>query len=154
MKKYIYIVLLIICSFANGQQNKYQKIYYDFEDTKGVTTISINKAMFNMLGNLQLDEDLKNMESLFKKMNSIKMIIATDKQNEIVRTSIKNAFRNLNLEELMAINNEGNKVKFYAEDSNSKVFKNLILNIISDETLMYMILDGEISADDLNTLIK
>jgi len=154
MKNLIILIALILSSMVGAQQNKYQKFYSDFEDLDGITTISINKAMFKMLGAIEMDEDIKELTPLFKKMNSIKMVIYDGKRNSEIKNKLKSEFQNLNLEELMAINNEGNKVRFYTENSSSEVFKNLMLNISSVNELIYIILDGEINADDLGKMIK
>ena len=154
MKNLIIIIALIFTSVVGAQQNKYQKFYSDFEDLDGITTISINKAMFKMLGSINLDEDVKELTPLFKKMNSIKMVIYDGNKNKDIKAKLKSEFQNLNLEELMAINNEGNKVKFYTENSTSEIFKNLMLNISSVDELIYIILDGEIKAEDLGNMIK
>lgn len=154
MKNLIIIIALIFTSIVGAQQNKYQKFYSDFEDQEGITTISINKAMFNFLGSIEVDEDIKELTPLFKKMNSIKMVIYDGKRNGDFKTKLKTEFKNLNLEELMSINNEGNKVKFFTDNPSSEVFKNLMLNISSEEELIYIILDGEIRAEDLGNMIK
>lgn len=154
MKNLILIIAVFLTTIVGAQQNKYQKFYSDFEDEDGITTISINKAMFKMLGSIEMDEDIKDLTPLFKKMNSIKMVIYDGKRNNDIKKKLKEEFKNLNLEELMAINNEGNKVRFYTENSSSELFKNLMLNISTVDELIYIILDGEIKAEDLGNMIK
>lgn len=154
MKNIVLIVVFLISSLGFAQQNKYQKFYSDFEDQDGITTISINKAMFSLLGSIKMDNELDDLTPLLKKMNSIKMIIHDGKQNLQLKSKLKSEFNNLNLEELMSVNNAGNKVKFFAENSLANVFKQLVLNITNTDSMIFMILDGEIKADDLNSLLK
>ena len=154
MKKYIYLTLFIITTMVNAQQNKFQKFYDDFENKEGVTTIKINKAMFSFLGSMDLDDDLKKMTPLFKKMNSIQMIIYDGEKNAEVKEKLTMDFKNLKLEELMSVNKEGNRIKFYADHASSDIFNNLLLNIASSEDLMYIILDGEIKAEDLSNMMS
>lgn len=139
---------------VNAQQNKFQKFYDDFENKEGVTTIKINKAMFSFLGSMDLDDDLKKMTPLFKKMNSIQMIIYDGEKNAEVKEKLTMDFKNLKLEELMSVNKEGNRIKFYADQASSDIFNNLLLNIASSEDLMYIILDGEIKAEDLSNMMS
>ncbi len=197
----------MVSTTIGAQKNKYEKLYQEVENIEGITTISINKAMFNMLGNLDLDSELKNFDQLLKQVNSVKIIIldkdealkkakselekAKDKLNlaqaellkdatmdnaevekiakkiasdesklkakeEVINNAkvmLEQSLNQLNLEELISINNEGNKIKFYTETSKNEMFKNLILNINNDNNLLYMILDGTISANDLNQII-
>ncbi|HEY4539031.1 MAG TPA: DUF4252 domain-containing protein [Faecalibacter sp.] len=154
MKKYIYLMVLIISTMSNAQQNKFHQFYNDFENQEGITTIKINKAMFSFLGNMDLDEDLKKMTPLFKKMNSIQMIIYDGQKNTKIKEKLISDFKNLKLEELMTINNEGNRVRFYADQASSDIFNNLMLNISTSDELLYIILDGEIKAEDLNNMIS
>ena len=200
-------MILMVSTTIGAQKNKYEKLYQEVENIEGITTISINKAMFNMLGNLDLDSELKNFDQLLKQVNSVKIIIldkdealkkakselekAKDKLNlaqaellkdatmdnaevekiakkiasdesklkakeEVINNAkvmLEQSLNQLNLEELISINNEGNKIKFYTETSKNEMFKNLILNINNDNNLLYMILDGTISANDLNQII-
>ena len=55
---------------------------------------------------------------------------------------------------MISINNEGNKIKFYTEDSKDNVFKNVILNINNPDSFLFMILDGNITVDDLNSIVQ
>ena len=154
MKKYVFIFALFIVGFANAQTNKFVDIYNQFQDKKGVTTITINKAMFSMMGNLTTnDSDLKDLDGLFKKMNSIKMIMV-DNTNKDAKSQVKSAFDKMKLEELMSINKDGSKIRFLTENANAKIFKNVLMSINSDDQQMYMIMDGEITASEMNKMVK
>jgi len=155
MKNIIFFFVFIISGFVNAQNDKFEKLYQSFEDQKGVTTISINKAMFNMLGNMKLDAELENLDEIFQKVNSIKMIIIDDKDKvNLAAESLKKEIKKIGLVELMSINNDGNRVKFYTEDATEDTFKNVILNINSTDNILFMILNGDISAKDLNTIVQ
>jgi hypothetical protein len=156
MKKIVFILMLCIGVFTQAQTNKFVEVYNQFQDKKGVTTITINKAMFALAGNfMSKDSDLKDMQGLFNKMNSLKMIMVDNsKGNTDAKNQLKSAFDKLNLEELMSINNDGNNVKFLTDNANAKVFKNVLMKITGQDQLMYMIMDGEISSDDMSKMIK
>ncbi len=154
MKKYVFIFALFIVGFVNAQTNKFVDLYNQFQDKKGITTITINKSMFSMMGNLTSnDAELKEMDGLFKKMNSIKMIIV-DNENSDAKKQLKTAFDKMNLEELMSINKDGSKVRFLTENASAKIFKNVLMSINSDNQQMFMIMDGEITADEMNKMVK
>lgn len=151
MKKLVFAFALIASTMVNAQLNKFNSIYNQFENETGVTTISVNKGMFSMLGNIKLDTDVEGFSEMVSEINSIKMIIVED--NKKVGNRIKDAFKSLNLEELVSINSEGDKIKFYTENSKDKSFKNLILDVSTADETILMFLDGEIKADDVNRLI-
>ncbi|WP_413533596.1 DUF4252 domain-containing protein [Empedobacter brevis] len=154
MKKYVYIFALFIVGFANAQTNKFVEVYNQLQDKKGVTTITINKAMFSMMNNLTTnDSDMKELDGLFKKMNSIKMIMI-DKANKEAKNQVKSTFDKMNLEELISISKEGSKVRFLTENANAKVFKNVLMSINNDDQQIYMIMDGEITASEMNKMVK
>jgi hypothetical protein len=155
MKNIIILLMLVVSTVVGAQNNKFEKLYQDFEDEKGVTTISINKAMFSMLGNMKLDAELENLDGILKKLNSVKMIIIDDEDSgSKTRDELKKSIKKLGLEELISINNDGNKIKFYTEDSKGDTFKNVILNINNPDSFLFMILDGTITASDLNSIVQ
>ncbi len=155
MKKIAIIMVLFFAGIANAQVNKLVKVFNELEDSKGITTITINKAMFNMIGSFaENDEDLKDLDGIFKKMNSIKMLVVEGNTKSEPALKLKSAFDKLKLEELMTIKNDGNRVKFLTENANADVFKTLLLNIQSEDNVLYMILDGEVSSADISKLVN
>ncbi|MBF0598160.1 DUF4252 domain-containing protein [Faecalibacter rhinopitheci] len=154
MKKIIFLFAIVTASFLNAQTSKFNQLFEQLQNTKGVTTISVNKGMFNMISNLKLENEVENFSEIIKGINSIKLIVVESKSNQMVQKKLKNMVKDMKLEELLAINNEGNKIKFYTEDSGAKSFKNLLLDISSGEENVFMVLDGEIKASDINKQIK
>lgn len=154
MKKKIFLFAIVTASFLNAQTSKFNQLFEQLQNTKGVTTISVNKGMFNMISNLKLENEVENFSEIIKGINSIKLIVVESKSNQMVQKKLKNMVKDMKLEELLAVNNEGNKIKFYTEDSGAKSFKNLLLDISSGEENVFMVLDGEIKASDINKQIK
>lgn len=154
MKKIIFLFAIVTASFLNAQTSKFNQLFEQLQNTKGVTTISVNKGMFNMISNLKLEDEVENFSEIIKGINSIKLIVVESKSNQMVQKKLKNMVKDMKLEELLAVNNEGNKIKFYTEDSGAKSFKNLLLDISSGEENVFMVLDGEIKASDINKQIK
>lgn len=153
MKKIIFLFALVLTSMVYAQNTKIDQLFNQYQNVNGVTTIVLNKGMFNMLSELKIDSELDNWNDVVKSINSIKMISIEGENNQI-KKSFKDAMSKLKLEELMAINSDGNKVRFYAENGNSKSFKNLLLDISNGKEAFYLFLDGEIKASDINKTIK
>jgi hypothetical protein len=57
-------------------------------------------------------------------------------------------------EELVTVNNRDAKIKFMAKDITANVMDNLILNIMSEDSSVLMMLDGKISMEDVNNLMQ
>ena len=62
--------------------------------------------------------------------------------------------QNLNYEELLVVNSDGNKIRFLAENTDGDFLSNLLLSINSEEETVFMILDGALKYDDINTLVN
>jgi len=154
MKKILFTVALVATTLVNAQSNKFDQIINQVQNTKGITTISINKGMFKMLSHLKIDSEVDQYKDLIKNVNSIKMIVIESESENKVQTKMVDLIKEMKLEELMTINNEGNNVKFYTENSEAKVFKNLLLDISTGTESVFMILDGEIKAEDINKTIQ
>ena len=77
MKK-IFLTLFIIAAGigVNAQISKLEKLFDQYQDTQGVTSIKIAKPMFNLINKLDIpDTGLDQIKPLMKDVNSIKILI-------------------------------------------------------------------------------
>lgn len=85
MKK-IFLTLFIVAAGigVNAQISKLEKLFDQYQDTKGVTSIKIAKPMFNLLNKLDIqDAGIDQIRPLIKDVNSIKILIF-EKNKKIV----------------------------------------------------------------------
>lgn len=154
MKTVLLIISLFIGSIAQAQISKLDQIFEQYKEHSGVTSIKIGKPMFKMLNKMKIsDSDVATIKPLLSKINSIKMLIF-ENAGSAVQNDVSTAIRNLKYEELLAINSDGNKIKFLAENVEGDFLNNLLLSINSDEETIFMILDGALKYDDLNALVE
>lgn len=154
MKTILLIISLFIGSIAQAQISKLDQIFEQYKEHSGVTSIKIGKPMFKMLNKMKIsDSDVATIKPLLSKINSIKMLIF-ENAGSAVQNDVSTAIRNLKYEELLAINSDGNKIKFLAENVEGDFLNNLLLSINSDEETIFMILDGALKYDDLNALVE
>lgn len=154
MKTILLIISLFIAGMAQAQISKLDQIFEQYKEHKGVTSIKIGKPMFKMLNKMKIsDTDVETIKPLLSKINSIKMLIF-ENAGSSVRNEVSSAIRNLKYEELMVINSDGNNIKFLAENVEGEFLNNLLLSINSDEETIFMILDGALKYDDINTLVS
>jgi len=154
MKTILLIISLFIAGMAQAQISKLDQIFEQYKEHKGVTSIKIGKPMFKMLNKVKIsDADVETIKPLLSKINSIKMLIF-ENAGSSVRNEVSSAIRNLKYEELMVINSDGNNIKFLAENVEGEFLNNLLLSINSDEETIFMILDGALKYDDINTLVS
>jgi len=164
MKKIsILIVLFLLSTNIFGQTEELNKLFDKYQDTEGVTSIKIAKPMFKLLNNLKIDnEELGKIQPLLGKVNGLKMLVlekSAKSDNPLVdekkiEKEIANSLKNMKYEELVTVNNRDAKIKFMAQDITANVMDNLILNIMSEESSVLMMLDGKISMDDVNNLMQ
>ncbi|GGG48448.1 DUF4252 domain-containing protein [Epilithonimonas arachidiradicis] len=164
MKKIsIFIVLFLLSTNIFGQTEELNKLFDKYQDTEGVTSIKIAKPMFKLLNNLKIDdEELGKIQPLLGKVNGLKMLVlekSAKSDNPLVdekkiEKEIANSLKNMKYEELVTVNNRDAKIKFMAQDITSNVMDNLILNIMSEDSSVLMMLDGKISMEDVNNLMQ
>jgi len=164
MKKIsIFIVLFLLSTNIFGQTEDLNKLFDKYQDTEGVTSIKIAKPMFKLLNNLKIDdEELGKIQPLLGKVNGLKMLVlekSGTSKNPIVNEGkiekdIAASLKNMKYEELVTVNSKDAKIKFMAQDITANVMDNLILNIMSDDSSVLMMLDGKISMDDVNNLMS
>lgn len=156
MKATLSLFLLLMATWANAQVSKLDKIFDTYQESKGVTSIKIGKPMFNMINKLNIgDSEMDQIKPLLTKINSIKMLIVEQGDNLKLQEEVKDAFSKINYEELIAINSsDGSRIKFLAEHTRGDIVSNLLLDISSEGSTIFMILDGAISFDDINKLVE
>jgi len=164
MKKIsILIVLFLLSTNIFGQTEELNKLFDKYQDTEGVTSIKIAKPMFKLLNNLKIDdEELGKIQPLLGKVNGLKMLVleksGTSKNPIInegkIEKEIATSLKNMKYEELVTVNSKDAKIKFMAQDITANVMDNLILNIISEDSSVLMMLDGKISMEDINNLMS
>lgn len=171
MKKIsILLVLFLLSTNIFGQSEKLNELFDHYQDTEGVTSIKIAKPMFKLLNNLKIDDaELGKIQPLLGKVNGLKMLIlekprtsmdpdANDKkillQSNKIEKEISASLKNLKYEELVTVNSRDNKIKFMAQDITANVLDNLILNIMSEDSSVLMMLDGKISMEDVSSLMQ
>ena len=170
MKKIsILFVLFLLSTNIFGQSEKLNELFDHYQDTEGVTSIKIAKPMFKLLNNLKIDDaELGKIQPLLGKVNGLKMLILEKPtksgnsdsneqklllQSGKIEKEISASLKNMKYEELVTVNSRDAKIKFMAQDITANVMDNLILNIMSEDSSVLMLLDGKISMDDVSNLM-
>lgn len=170
MKKIsILLVLFLLSTNIFGQSEKLNELFDHYQDTEGVTSIKIAKPMFKLLNSLKIDdEELGKIQPLLVKVNGLKMLILEKPsawengdsgnqkmllQSGKIEKEIAASLKNMKYEELVTVSSRDAKIKFMAQDITANVMDNLILNIMSEDSSVLMLLDGKISMDDISNLM-
>lgn len=111
MKKIIVTVVLILVSNVFFAQSAFDK--YDGQDD--VTSIIVNKKMFQMMGSVKVDANDKETQqylALMKKLDNLKVFTTTSTRvSTEMKLSTDSYIKTAGLEELMRTNDSGKNVR-------------------------------------------
>ncbi|MEH7888344.1 DUF4252 domain-containing protein [Elizabethkingia meningoseptica] len=165
MKKIFLTLFIVAASISmNAQISKLEKLFDQYQDTKGVTSIKIAKPMFNLINKLDIgDTGIDQIKPLMKDINSIKILIFEKSGKDSLPTTvnmvkikdeINSSIKNLKYEELMTVNSDGKRIKFLTQDTSSSIVKDLLLSITGDDQNLFLLLDGKVNVEDVSKLIN
>ena len=120
MKKIIVTVVLILVSNAFFAQTAFDK--YDGQDD--VTSIIVNKKMFQMMGSVKVDVNDKETQqylALMKKLDNLKVFTTTSTRvSTEMKSSTDSYIKTAGLEELMRTNDSGKNVRILVKSGASE----------------------------------
>lgn len=156
MRKFILTVVMVLASNAFFAQSGFEK--YDGQD--GVTSIIVNKKMFQMMGSVKVDANDKETQqylSLMKKLDNLKVFTTTNtKIAADMKLSADKYMKTAGLEELMRVNDSGKNVKIWVKSGSTDTQVKELLMFIedasrADETVL-MSLTGDFSLSEISIL--
>ncbi|WP_297792134.1 DUF4252 domain-containing protein [uncultured Eudoraea sp.] len=116
MKKYILIVALAVlplCGFS-------QSIFDKFEDSDEVSSVIVNKNMFNLLMKMDVDVDdpeAQEFMDVAKSLSGLKVFITEDKSvSADMQATVNKYLKSSSLEELMRVKDKETNIKFYVKN--------------------------------------
>ena len=113
MKKILITLCAVVFSATMFAQNAFDK----FDGQDDVTSIIVNKKMFDLMGKVKMDASDKEAQqylNLIKKLDNLKVFTtkSTRVENEM-RAAANQYVKSANLEELMRVNDAGRKSVFF-----------------------------------------
>ncbi len=164
MKKILMIAVLTALPFAGLSQSMFDR----FEDLDNVTSVVINKSMFNLLTKIDVEADDKEAQDFIdiaKSTNSLKVFITEDKNIGLeMHSAVKSYLKSSSLEELMRIKDKEANIKFYIKSGKNQDHVSELLMFISGiqgvklenrkiETVLLSI-TGDIDLNKINSFTK
>lgn len=155
---FLSILFLFSSTFAFSQSE-----FDKYEDKDDVTTVIVNKKMFEMMSKVKVDTQDKEIQqymNLLKKLENLK-VFTTDntKVASEMKATIMNYLKKNPLEELMRINDDGKKVNIYVKSGASEnIIKELLMFIDSpsskDNQAVILSLTGNFNLDEISALTE
>jgi hypothetical protein len=155
MKKIITIITLIAFSIGINAQSAFDK----FDGMSDVQSVVVGKKMFELMGKVKIDNSDRETQlylNLIKKLENLRVFVTSNKKaaNDMKSTAEK-YLKTANLEELMSVNESGNKIQIFVKSGNkSSQIKELFMLIdggAKEETVI-LSLTGDFDLDELSIL--
>ena len=116
MKKYILIAAMAVLPLSGFSQSIFDK----FEDTDEVSSVIVNKNMFNLLVKMDVDVDdpeAQDFMNIAKSLSGLKVFITEDKAvSADMQATVDRYLKSSSLEELMRVKDDETNVKFYVKN--------------------------------------
>lgn len=156
MKKFIVTIVVALISNAFFAQSSFEK--YDGQD--GVTSIIVNKKMFQMMASVKVDANDKETQqylNLMRKLDNLKVFTTSNaKLSADMKLSADKYMKTAGLEELMRVNDSGKNVRIWVKSGSTNSQVKELLMFIEDgskqnETVL-MSLTGDFDLNEISVL--
>lgn len=155
MQKFIITLVVVLVSNTFFGQSAFDK----FDGQDDVTSIIVNKKMFELMSKVKMDATDKQAQqylNLIKKLDNLKVFTtkSTRVENEMKAAADK-YIKSSGLEELMRVNENGRNIKIHvksgANDSQVKELLMFIEGAKNDDTVL-MSLTGDFDLNEISVL--
>ena len=156
MKKFIITIAIALVSNSFFAQAAFEK----FDGQDDVTSIIVNKKMFELMSNVKMDASDKETQQymkLIKKLDNLKVFTTTSARvTSDMKAAAEKYIKTGGLEELMRINDGGKNVKILVKSgTTSSQIRELLMFVEgggkSDETVL-MSLTGNFDLNEISIL--
>lgn len=154
MKKIVFAFLLVMLPSLIFAQKEFDK--FDGEDN--VTAVVVNKKMFELMGNIEMDSSDKEIQQyldLIKKLNNLKVFSTRDTALVKDMKSTVNAYlKKYPLEELMRVTEGGKNIKIYVKTGakSSQILELLMFIEGGNDDTVLMSLTGNFDLSEISVL--
>jgi hypothetical protein len=156
MRKLVLVLLFSLLSTAFFGQTAFDK----FDGQDDVTSVIVNKKMFEMMGSVKMDNKDKDSQqylSFIKKLDNLKVFTTTSTRvTSEMKTTADKYMKTAGLEELMRINDGGKNIKIWVKSgSKDSQIKELLMFMEGtskgNETVL-MSLTGDFDLNEISVL--
>jgi hypothetical protein len=143
-------------------------LFDKFEDLDEVTSVVVNKSMFNLLAKIDVevnDPEAQDFMDIASSLKSLKVFTTENKKiGDDMRSSVSSYLKSSQMEELMRVKDKDANVKFYIKQGRDDDHVSELLMLVTDlneveadgrkiETVL-LSLTGDIDLNKINSLTK
>ncbi len=162
MKRNILIFLIAVLPLSGFSQSLFDK----FEDLDDVTSVVVNRSMFNLLAKIDVevdDAEAQDFMDVASSLKSLKVFTTDNKQiGDDMKSSVDKYLRSSSMEELMRVKDKDANVKFYIKEGKDSDHVSELLMFVTGlkeveadgrkfETVL-LSLTGDIDLNKINSL--
>lgn len=146
--KNILLILFLCCTSICFAQNK---LFDKYSEMDNVTSVSISKAMFQMMPNFETNG--LNLMNLKGKIEGLQILTT---ENNSIKETMRNDFKNLigkDHEELMKVKDGKTRATFYVKQKGDLISE-LIMLADTDKSFNVIRLSGNFTLQDIQEITK
>ncbi|MDO6517131.1 DUF4252 domain-containing protein [Zobellia uliginosa] len=133
MKKLSVFLVLAVLPFLGSSQSIFDK----YDNMKDVGSVTINKGMIRLAGNIaafdESDQDAQDFADIAQGLEGIRVFITEDARiSEDMGKTVKKYLKSSSLEELMKVRDKDATVKFYIKQGRDEDHVSELLLFVSD----------------------
>lgn len=157
MKKFIITSVLAVLPFVSFAQTT---AFNKFEDVDGIQSVTVNKEMFEMLKSFDssvTDAKTKTYMDLAGQVDNLKVYTTKEKKyKKQIKDAVAGYLKQNPLQELMSVNDKGNRVKIYVKQGSSEsIIKEGLIFVDNDdskEDAVLLSFTGNVNLNDIKDL--
>lgn len=158
------LVILMLALTITGTSFAQNDAFSKFEDNSKVTSFVATAKMFELIRGIEYDTDdpeAQAYKDLIDNIDNIRVFVAEDAgtMKDMNGTVAQYLSANKKLSELMRVNDDGKKVRFYSKDGQSDGFVSELLmhatgDIDGKQMAVIMSLTGDLNLNQISKLTK
>src|SRR5690606_26239325 len=160
-----FLIAMIVCVPLSGFS---QSLFDQFEDMDEVSSVVVNKSMFNLLSKMDVevsDPEARDFLDIVTKLKSLKVFTTENaKIASQMQSSVSSYLQTSNMEELMRVKDKEANVKFYIKQGRDEDHVSELLMLVTNldkikvegknlETVL-LSLTGDIDLNKIGSLTK
>lgn len=158
-KKIILSIVFVAFASLGFSQSAFDK----YEDKDDVTTVIVNKKMFELMSKVKVDvkdKEAQQYMNLLKKLDNLKVFMTGNtKLAQEMKGTVTSYLKSNPLEELMRVSDDGKKVNIYVKSgATANSVKELLMFIESpadkDKQAIVLSLTGDFDLDEISALTE
>lgn len=113
-----------------------QSLFDEFEDMDEVSSVVVNKSMFNLLAKMDVevnDPEARDFMDIVTKLKSLKVFTTEDEKiASKMQTSVNSYLKSTNMEELMRVKDKDANVKFFIKQGKDQDHVSELLMLVTN----------------------